>query len=134
MVTTHQHWSAPAEPASVGHLRRAIAEFAADGGISGVGLDGLRTCASEAVTNSVVHAFRDGRGPGTISVSAEFLAGELVLTVSDDGMGFSPRTDSPGLGLGIPTIGALSNSMSIGTSDSGGTEVSMAFAIDWQPA
>ncbi len=129
MLMTRQQWSAPAEPATVGRLRRAISAFAAGGGVSGAGLDDLRTCASEAVTNSIVHGFRDGRPPGTIDVSAEFRGEELVVVVSDDGMGFTPRTDSPGLGLGIPTIGALSGSMSIGVSPSGGTQLCMAFAL-----
>ena len=36
---------------------------------------GLRACVSEAVSNAVVHAFRDGRPAGTITVSAEQRAG-----------------------------------------------------------
>jgi serine/threonine-protein kinase RsbW/stage II sporulation protein AB (anti-sigma F factor) len=129
MPTMRQQWSGPAEPATVARLRRAVTDFAAWGGASASSVESLRSCTSEAVTNSVVHAFRDGREPGTISMSAEFRADELFVTVSDDGMGFSPRSDSPGLGLGIPTIGALSGSMSIGMSDSGGTELCMAFAL-----
>ena len=32
---------------------------------------------------------------------------ELVVTVTDDGRGMQPRADSPGLGLGLPTIASL---------------------------
>jgi anti-sigma regulatory factor (Ser/Thr protein kinase) len=110
-------------------LRRAVTDFAASGGISGVGLGDVRVCMSEAVTNSVVHAFRDGRAPGTINVSAEFRVDRLLITVSDDGMGLLPRSDSPGLGMGIATMDALSASMSFATTAGGGTEVSMAFAL-----
>ena len=75
-----------------------------------------------------MHAYRDGRTPGTVVVHAELFADELVITVNDDGAGFTPRTDRPGLGLGIPTIAALTASMSIGASTAGGNRVCMAFA------
>ena len=50
------------------------------------------------------------------------------MIVIDDGVGFAPRADSPGLGLGIPTIAAMTRSMSIAAPADGGTEVCMAFA------
>jgi nitrate/nitrite-specific signal transduction histidine kinase len=81
-----------------------------------------------------MHAFRDGRAAGTIIVSAQFGTTGLVVKVSDDGMGYLPRTDSPGSGLGIPTIGALSTTMSFRASASGGTELSMTFAPESAPA
>jgi anti-sigma regulatory factor (Ser/Thr protein kinase) len=124
-----ERWSGPAVAVTVGDLRHAVADFAASGGVSGVSLSDVRICTSEAVTNSVVHAFRDGRAPGTITVSAEFRVDRLLVTVSDDGMGLLPRSDSPGLGRGISTMGALSTSMSFATSTGGGTEVCMAFGL-----
>jgi serine/threonine-protein kinase RsbW len=125
--TRREQWSARAEPSIVRALRHAVTVFAEDAGFSGTGLDDLRACVSESVTNAVVHAFRDRGSPGIVTVTAELEADQLVLTVSDDGTGFRPRTDSPGLGLGIPTITALAASMSVGVSDAGGTEVCMAF-------
>jgi anti-sigma regulatory factor (Ser/Thr protein kinase) len=125
---SYQQWTSPARASSISKLRHDVAAFAAGGGVSGVQLGDVRLCLSEAVTNSVMHAFRDGRAAGTILVSARFGAGGLVVNVSDDGMGYLPRTDSPGAGFGIPTIGALSTSMSISKSASGGTELSMTFA------
>jgi serine/threonine-protein kinase RsbW/stage II sporulation protein AB (anti-sigma F factor) len=125
---TYQRWSSPAQPESVGQLRHAVAAFASAGGVSGVQLGDIRLCLSEAITNSVVHAFCDGRAAGVVVVSAEFGTDGLLVTVSDDGMGYVPRVDSPGLGLGIPTIGALSTSMTLGSSLSGGTELAMTFA------
>ena len=129
MTTVFGHWSGPAEPASVARLRNALAEFAASGGLTGLRLSDVRTCVSEAVTNAVVHGYRDGRAPGTINVRGELGVDDLTVTVSDDGAGFAPRSDSPGLGLGLPMIGALTTSMSILASASGGTEVCMAFRL-----
>jgi anti-sigma regulatory factor (Ser/Thr protein kinase) len=126
---TNRAWSGPAEAATVARLRNALAEFAAGEGLSGIDLSDVRTCVSEAVTNAVVHAYRDGRPPGTVTVSARRCREDLLVTVHDDGMGFAPRLDSPGLGLGLPTIGTLSRAMSINNPPSGGTTLNMAFAI-----
>ena len=129
MPSGTQDWSGPAVPATVALLRNALAEFAAAEGLSGLGLADLRICVSEAVTNAVVHAYRDGRARGTVSITAERQAGELLVTVHDDGMGFSPRADSPGGGRGLAVIVALSSTLSIDTSPGGGTALSMAFPM-----
>jgi serine/threonine-protein kinase RsbW/stage II sporulation protein AB (anti-sigma F factor) len=110
-------------------MRTQLAEFAAGEGLAGVALSDLRTCVSEAVTNAVVHAYRDGRVAGTVTVSVQRHRDDLLVTVHDDGMGFAPRPDSPGLGLGLPTIGRLCDSMSISGSAVGGTDVCMGFAL-----
>ena len=99
-------------------LRHAAGAFAEDAGFSGMSLADVRACVSEAVTNSVVHAFRDGRAPGTVTLSVELSADELVCIVNDDGTGFRPRVDSPGIGLGLPTIAAATASMSLTLADS----------------
>jgi serine/threonine-protein kinase RsbW len=128
-METCELWEVPADPAMIGPLRRLVAGFATAAGVAGVALGDVRSCVSEAAANVVMHAFRDGRPPGTISVAAELRDGELVVTVSDDGMGFQPRTDSPGLGVGLPTIAARSRWMSIDASPAGGTALRMAFAL-----
>ena len=92
-------WSGPAVPEVVRQARRAVARFAAAGDVSGVRLDDVQTCVSEAVTNAVMHGFRNGRGPGTVTISAQFSDGALVVVVDDDGAGFAARSDSPGLVL-----------------------------------
>ena len=129
MPLMHDRWIGPAEPATVRELRHAVASYAAAGGISGVTLDDVSICLSEAVTNAIVHAYRDGRPPGVVSVDAELSDDQFVLTVTDDGLGFSPRPDSPGLGLGLPTIRAVSSSVSIEPEPAGGTRVRMSFAL-----
>ena len=49
------------------------------------------------------------------------------MTVVDSGLGFSPRVDSPGLGLGLPVMAALATRLEITTREAGGTVVEMAF-------
>jgi anti-sigma regulatory factor (Ser/Thr protein kinase) len=122
-------WSGPAAPEIVGRMRQAVVGFASDAGFSGVALDDVRSCVSEGVTNAVVHAFRDEHAAGTVQVSAELRGDELIVKVVDDGIGFRPRPDSPGLGLGLPTIVALTASTSVAAAPGGGTELCMAFVL-----
>ena len=80
------------------------------------------------MTNCVVHAYSDGRPPGTVTLSAELVGEELVCTVSDDGCGLRSRINSPGLGLGLPMIAAVTTSMTMTVAEAGGTQLCMAFA------
>lgn len=109
-------------------MRRCVAAFASGCGVSGSTLDDVRACVSEAVTNCVLHAFCDGRAPGTVTVAAESHPDDITIRVRDDGIGFHPRLDSPGLGFGLPMISAMSASMTISPAAKGGTEISMVFA------
>jgi serine/threonine-protein kinase RsbW len=84
---------------------------------------------TEACTNAVVHAYPNGDGEGSIQVVASHVGDSLVVTVRDHGGGMSPRVDTPGLGVGLPVIAAIAESVEIGSPDDGGTEVRMKFAL-----
>jgi anti-sigma regulatory factor (Ser/Thr protein kinase) len=129
MPGTRDEWSGPATASTVGEIRRAVVRFATDASLTATDLDNVRSCVSEAVTNAVMHAFPHG-APGTIAVSAELRGAELIVVVNDDGIGFRPRLDSPGLGLGMPTISVLAGSMSVTRSPQGGTALCMAFPCE----
>jgi signal transduction histidine kinase len=66
---------------------------------------------------------------GTVEVTAEFQEGALIVCVIDDGIGFASRADSPGAGLGMPTIAAYTTTMSIAARPAGGTVLRMVFAL-----
>ena len=108
----------PPEAPSVRTARAAVSQVAAR---CGVHVANVALCVSEAVTNAVVHAFRDREGrSGTIRVLAECTDGRMLhVSVEDDGVGFSPRPDSPGLGLGLGLISTLTSSMEISATDKG---------------
>jgi anti-sigma regulatory factor (Ser/Thr protein kinase) len=113
-----------AEPASVSVARHALADFVAR---RAVDHPAIEVAVSEAVSNAVVHAYRESAEPGRIAVRAAFDATVLHVEVIDTGVGMRPRADSPGLGLGLPLIAQLAAHLDI-TSD-GGTRVKMAFAV-----
>jgi serine/threonine-protein kinase RsbW/stage II sporulation protein AB (anti-sigma F factor) len=84
----------------------------------------VRLAASEAASNAVVHAYREHAGE--LRLRARVWDGELQLVIADDGAGVAPRTDSPGLGLGLPIMAHCSERFEI-VSGPEGTEIHLAF-------
>ena len=123
----HASWELPAEPATVGSIRAGVRDFARAHGLGAPQVADLALAVTEAVTNCVVHAFVE-REPGTVRTAIQAGAGELVVTVVDDGRGMQPRADSPGLGLGLPTIASLTSSMDMHAPPGGGTALTMTFS------
>jgi anti-sigma regulatory factor (Ser/Thr protein kinase) len=108
-------------------LRGAVAEFVAAAGVREPQLAAVKLAVSEAVTNAVVHAYVDDERPGDVHV-VTFVRGATVhVTVSDDGTGMMPRLDSPGLGVGLPFIADIADTLDIDSSEGGGTELRMTF-------
>jgi anti-sigma regulatory factor (Ser/Thr protein kinase) len=60
-------------------------------------------------------------------ISATLLVDVLLVVVSDDGQGMTPRSDSPGMGLGMLLIGRIASELEV-DSDRGGTRLEMRFA------
>ena len=116
-----------AEPSSIGPLRRDVGDYARRLGADDEQIAALTLAVSEAATNAVVHGFAD-TAPGTIRVTATAADDSFHVVVADDGRGMRPRGDSPGLGLGLPTIAQLTTSFDISDGPDGrGTEVHMVF-------
>lgn len=114
-----------AEPASVSAARHALAEFVAGHAVDRAAVE---VAVSEAVSNGVVHAYRDADATGRILLRAHFEGRTLRVAVSDQGRGMRPRPDSPGLGLGLPLIAQLATHVDIASDR--GTTVVMHFAVD----
>jgi anti-sigma regulatory factor (Ser/Thr protein kinase)/PAS domain-containing protein len=120
-------WKLPARETSVPKLRGAVHGFVSEHGATGDVLSDVALAVSEAVTNSVMHAFLD-RDLGIVRVAVRAADDEIVVVVSDDGRGMQPRPDSPGLGMGLPLIGQLAASLDIRVPAGGGTELCMTFS------
>jgi serine/threonine-protein kinase RsbW len=118
----------PAVPASVPLMRTQVAEFASAAGVRDPQLAAVKLAVSEAVTNAVVHAYPDAQ-PGEVRVVTFVQGGTVHVIVSDDGMGILPRLDSPGLGVGLPFIANSADTLQIGISENGGTELQMTFRM-----
>jgi PAS domain S-box-containing protein len=117
----------PAEPGSVPVIRGEARAYARAAGLDPDDVGLVALAVTEAATNAIVHAFV-GREPGHVALVAEPGDGELVVRIRDDGRGLTPRHDSPGLGLGLPTIGRCAAHVDLAEGPGGvGTEVRMTF-------
>jgi serine/threonine-protein kinase RsbW len=122
----------PARPENVALARQALAGLCEALPTSPKVLADVKLAVTEACTNCVVHAYPNGLGENAVfEVEADPGEGELLVIVRDYGRGISPNTESPGLGLGLPLIAALSRTVEFrGGSAVTGTEVIMSFGLD----
>ena len=121
--------SYPAQPPQVAVIRRSVSAIAKRGGAELGTLIRLELAVSEAATNVVLHAYRAPTAAGRIHVTAFVERGILEVVVRDDGGGMAPRTDSPGMGLGLSLMASESDRFEVRSVDGGGTEVQLSFEL-----
>lgn len=119
----------PARAENIAIVRHAFGAIGDAYPVSDQMLSDIKLAVTEACTNVVVHAYPH-REDGPLEVEATISGGELTIVVRDEGKGISPRPDSPGLGLGLPLIASLADSVQLGHDDAGKTEVRMGFSLD----
>jgi serine/threonine-protein kinase RsbW len=119
----------PSTADSVPVVRHALRGMLEAGGVQAAAAADVLLAVTEACTNAVLHARREGPEEMLLEVEAGWRAGGLEVVVRDRGQGFTPRVDSPGLGLGLPVIAALSHRMELRETPGGGTEVVMDFQL-----
>lgn len=119
----------PVRAESVGIGRRAAAQFAEETGFDPATLWRVRLSVSEALSNVVLHAY-DERDDGALDhlvLTAEADDVGVRFTISDDGRGLRPRSDSPGMGLGLALIANSCDELALDEGENGGTIVRMTF-------
>jgi anti-sigma regulatory factor (Ser/Thr protein kinase) len=120
----------PATPEHVRDARREIADLARRAGVPDDALDAVRLAVSEAVSNAVLHGYREhGSGRGRVTVVVEAEDSRLDIRVRDRGCGISPHAAGGGAGLGLPLIAELSDAVAVRPNGDGGTEVHMTFRL-----
>jgi len=99
-------------------------------------LSDLKLALTEACTNSVRHAYREGRA-GKVEIVYEIEPDRLAVEVTDDGEGFEPADlvgegngDLSEGGLGIAIIRALADEVEIGERESGGSRLRFVKFLD----
>jgi anti-sigma regulatory factor (Ser/Thr protein kinase) len=117
----------PAVPSEVATVRHAVVEAATAHGIGGRPRQDIALAVSEACSNVVMHAYRHEAAPGPLAVDAYRDDDEFFVVVCDEGIGMAPRTDSPGLGLGLGLIASLAKRLEIGSGQPPGATVTMVF-------
>jgi anti-sigma regulatory factor (Ser/Thr protein kinase) len=120
----------PATAQAVPLARHAVVELATRLGADPERRSSIALAVTEGCSNVVVHAYRQALQRGEMVVRAEGDARRLEVVVSDEGAGMSARTDSPGLGLGVPLMAELAECVEFRPSPSGqGTELHLRFAL-----
>lgn len=118
----------PARPEHVGPAGREVTAYARHHGVRDP--DGVALAVSEAVTNAVLHAYAGAPAPGDVELVARRLAGDgLEVLVCDEGLGMVPRSDSPGLGVGLAVLASVADRVMVEGRRGGGTRVRMTFAV-----
>jgi serine/threonine-protein kinase RsbW len=116
----------PPEARSVSRARWALRRYAAR---VGADADAVALAVSEAVSNAVLHAYRGARG--MIAVCAELIGEDkLLITVVDRGVGMKPDPEYGGIGLGLPLIGSVADSVEVSSRGGSGVELQMRFRRD----
>lgn len=108
----------PARAEYVALARLALSGLADVVSLSEEDLADLKLALTEAVSNSVRHAYHDGAG--VVSIAYELAAGLLGIEVVDDGAGFDPERPAPlegeeltEGGLGIAIIRTVADELEI---------------------
>ena len=118
----------PATPATAGVARSAVCAVAREHGAHALDLERIALAVSEAVTNSILHAY-GASAAGTVRVWAAACAGELSVLIADEGCGLGAAGPSGGLGLGVPIMRHSCDALTMSRRAAGGTLVEMRFNL-----
>jgi serine/threonine-protein kinase RsbW len=114
----------PARPENVAVVRHVLGALAEALRLPDDVVDDMRLAVTEACTNVVRHAYVD---EGTIDVVMRPRGNALEVVVSDTGRGIGPSPDTDGPGLGLPLIAALTESLEVQRSVGAGSRLVMRF-------
>lgn len=126
MPTPDLEISLPASAENVAVIRHVLSGVGEALGLDPEVLSDVKLAVSEACSNAVIHAYSDEE-PGLLDLELSSAPGRLEIVVRDHGRGMMPRADSPGLGVGLPLMASLSESLELTNRADGGTEVRMSF-------
>lgn len=119
----------PAKAEYIALGRLALTAIARVRPVSEETLTDLKLALTEACTNSVRHAYHEGR-KGVVEIVYQLEPDRLVVEVTDDGEGFKPEEiegsgngDLSEGGLGIAIIRAVADEVEIGERESGGSRL-----------
>jgi anti-sigma regulatory factor (Ser/Thr protein kinase) len=116
----------PARPENVAVVRHVLGAFTEALRLPLDVVEDVRLAVTEACTNVVRHAY-DGSEFGQLDVVIRPEGELLEVFVTDDGRGIGPSPDTAGPGLGLPLIAALADSLEIQHAPHAGSRLAMSF-------
>ena len=127
-MTPDMELALPARAENIALIRHAFGALGEALAVDEELLSDVRLAVTEACSNVVVHAYAE-EDPGPLEVLATIADDALTVVVRDEGPGIAPHPDSPGLGLGLPLIASLAESVQLGRDERERTEVCMTFLL-----
>jgi anti-sigma regulatory factor (Ser/Thr protein kinase) len=115
----------PARPENIALVRHVLGSLANCLRLEPELVEDVRLAATEACTNVVRHAYEHERG--TMELLITPLDHGLRIVVADRGRGIGPSPDTRGPGLGLPLIAALADSLHVDQAPGAGSRVTMTF-------
>jgi anti-sigma regulatory factor (Ser/Thr protein kinase) len=129
-VTTCLTTTRPATLENARVLRDAVGEAASEAGATEAVVDAVVVCTGEAVTNAALHAYPPTHGlENVVEVAVERSNDELVVIVSDFGLGFADARAMEVKGFGLKLIERLTSRYVVSSARDAGTTVRMVFAL-----
>lgn len=120
----------PATARSLPDARRATIDALTQAGVvNDQLLAAIALAVSEAFGNAVLHAYPGA--VGDVDLTIDYDDTDVIITVSDTGVGMNRPTQAPGLGLRLQLIGALTTTRMI---DSGATGTTLTMRFNSRPA
>jgi serine/threonine-protein kinase RsbW len=116
----------PARPENVAVVRHVLGAFAEALHLPLDVVQDMRLAVTEACTNVVRHAYGVSES-GQLDVVIRPEGDVLEVLVTDDGRGIGPSPDTAGPGLGLPLIAALADSLEIQHAPRAGSRLAMSF-------
>jgi anti-sigma regulatory factor (Ser/Thr protein kinase) len=114
----------PARPENIAVVRNVLGALAESLGLPRAVSDDMKLAVTEACTNVVRHAYEES---GTIDLVVRPRGEAIEVVVADEGRGLGPSPDTQGPGLGMPLIAALTDSLEIERSPTRGSRLIMKF-------
>jgi len=124
LASTDVRLTLPARPENVAVIRHVLGAFAEALDLPADVVEDMRLAVTEACTNVVRHAYES---EGTIDVVVRPKGEELEVIVADEGRGLGLSPDTAGPGLGLPLIAALADTFEIERGRSSGSRLVMRF-------
>jgi anti-sigma regulatory factor (Ser/Thr protein kinase) len=119
-----------AEPRAVPKAREAVTKAAEREGAPEAVRSAIALAVTEACANVVLYAYVDAAVPGNLEVRAGRAGADLIVEVVDDGPGMVPRLGGSGLGLGLPLIAQMADTVEIRTEQGRGLVLRMRFDLE----
>ena len=138
-VTNNVKIILPAKSGNESFARASVAAFCATLSPTLEEINDIKTAVSEAVTNSIVHAYPDGEGEIRVDVTT-FDDNVITIDISDDGTGiedpeearkpfFSTKSHEEHSGMGFTIMEAFMDEIEVKTQIGRGTIVKMSKKI-----